>query len=357
MEDEARMGFAVSGRTRMVLPQDLLRKMVAEAIGTFILVLAGTGAAIVGGSYAFGFGFGLIAIVYAIGHISGAHVNPAISLGLAVTGRFPMAQVPYYIGSQIVGAILASLFLRLVHGNLNGLGATSVVDGYSLLDGFLLELVGAAILVFVVCAVATDKRVQPAVVGLAIGATLLFIELVAGPITGGSVNPARSLGPALASWSFSDIWIYLTAPFIGGAIGAVGYEFIRGPEGWAEDRPAPEGPPPSEDPPRRQQSNPPGTRRAAQAAVAGKRSAPRPTNSSKTSSSRRQASPTPPCHRRAKDHPGRHRAALGTTIRPHGPSVGALLSNSGLGTNVTRRPAEDTAGRSFVRAGFRLTVT
>jgi MIP family channel proteins len=249
----------------MVLPQDLLRKMVAEAIGTFILVLAGTGAAIVGGSYAFGFGFGLIAIVYAIGHISGAHVNPAISLGLAVTGRFPMAQVPYYIGSQIVGAILASLFLRLVHGNLNGLGATSVVDGYSLLDGFLLELVGAAILVFVVCAVATDKRVQPAVVGLAIGATLLFIELVAGPITGGSVNPARSLGPALASWSFSDIWIYLTAPFIGGAIGAVGYEFIRGPEGWAEDRPAPEGPPPSEDPPRRQQSNPPGTRRAAQA--------------------------------------------------------------------------------------------
>lgn len=251
----------------MVLPQDLLRKMVAEAIGTFILVLAGTGAAIVGGSYAFGFGFGLIAIVYAIGHISGAHVNPAISLGLAVTGRFPMAQVPYFIGSQIVGAILASLFLRLVHGNLNGLGATSVVEGYSLLNGFLLEMVCAAILVFVVCAVATDKRVQPAVVGLAIGATLLFIELVAGPITGGSVNPARSIGPAIASWSFSDIWIYLTAPFIGGAIGAVGYEFIRGPEGWAEDRPAPEGPPPGEGRPRRQQAAPQGARRPAQAPV------------------------------------------------------------------------------------------
>ncbi|HYJ13575.1 MAG TPA: aquaporin [Thermomicrobiales bacterium] len=251
----------------MVLPQDLLRKMVAEAIGTFILVLAGTGAAIVGGSYAFGFGFGLIGIVYAIGHISGAHVNPAISLGLAVTGRFPMAQVPYYVGSQIVGAIVASLFLRLVHGDLNGLGATSVVEGYSLLDGFLLEMVCAAILVFVVCAVATDQRVQPAAVGLAIGATLLFIELVAGPITGGSVNPARSIGPAIASWSFSDIWIYLTAPFIGGAIGAVGYEFIRGHEGWAEDRPGPEGPPPSDDRPRRQQAASQGTRRPAQAPV------------------------------------------------------------------------------------------
>ena len=238
----------------MVLPQDLLRKMVAEAIGTFILVLAGTGAAIVGGSYAFGFGFGLIAVVYAIGHISGAHVNPAISLGLAVTGRFPMAQVPYYIGSQIVGAILASLFLRLVNGNLNSLGATSVVDGYSVLDGFLLELVATAILVFVVAAVATDKRVTPGVVGLAIGATLLFIELVAGPITGGSVNPARSIGPALASWSFGDIWIYLTAPFIGGAIGAVAYEFIRGPEGWSEDRPDqdPAPPPATEERPRRQ---------------------------------------------------------------------------------------------------------
>jgi MIP family channel proteins len=247
MEDEPFAGFGVSGRKRMVLPQDLLRKMAAEAIGTFILVLAGTGAAIIGGNYALGFGFGLIAVVYAIGHVSGAHVNPAISLGLAVTGRFPMAQVPYYVGSQIVGAVLASLFLRLVNGNLNSLGATSVVDGYSVFDGFLLELVCTAVLVFIVAAVATDKRVQPAAVGLAIGGTLLFIELVAGPITGGSVNPARSIGPAIASWSFGDIWIYLTAPFIGGVIGAVCYEFIRGPEGWAEDRPTPETAPPPDD--------------------------------------------------------------------------------------------------------------
>jgi MIP family channel proteins len=237
----------------MVVQEDLIRKMVAEAIGTFILVLAGTGAAMIGGNYPLAFGFALVGIVYALGHVSGAHVNPAVTVGLALIGRFPVPQVPYYLGAQFLGAILASLFLRLIHGNINGLGGTSVTEGYSVVDGFLLELVTTALFVFIIVAVATDKRVPAAAVGLAIGATLLMIEIVAGPITGGSVNPARSLGPALASWSFSDIWIYLTAPFIGGAIGAVGYEFIRGPEGWAEDRPGPETAPPGEQRPRPQQ--------------------------------------------------------------------------------------------------------
>lgn len=224
----------------MALPEDLIRKMVAEALGTFILVLAGTGAAVVGGNYAFAFGFALIAVVYAIGHVSGAHVNPAVTLGLAAVGRFPMPQVPWYIGSQVAGALVASLFLRLVYGNQGGLGGTSVADAISVLDGFLLELVTSAIFVFVLVAVATDKRVPPAAVGLAIGGTLLMIQILTGAVTGASVNPARSLGPAIASWSFADLWIYLTAPFIGAVIGAVAYEFIRGPEGWAEDRPGPE---------------------------------------------------------------------------------------------------------------------
>ncbi len=224
----------------MAVPEDLIRKMVAEAIGTFILVLTGTGAAIVGGSYAFAFGFALVGIVYAIGHVSGAHVNPAVTVGLAAVGRFPMAHVPWYIGSQVAGALIASLFLRLVYGNDNGLGQTSVALGISALDGFLLELITTAIFVFVIVAVATDKRVPPPAVGLAIGGTLLTIQMVTGAVTGASVNPARSLGPALASWSFADLWIYLTAPFIGAVIGAVAYEFIRGPEGWAEDRPGPE---------------------------------------------------------------------------------------------------------------------
>ncbi len=232
----------------MVVQEDLIRKMMAEAIGTFILVLAGTGAAMIGSNYALAFGFALMGIVYALGHVSGAHVNPAVTVGLTLIGRFPMPQVPYYLGAQFVGAILASLFLRLIHGNINGLGGTSVAEGYSVLDGFLLELVTTALFVFIIVAVATDKRVPAAAVGLAIGATLLMIEIIAGPITGGSVNPFRSLGPALASWSFDDIWIYLTAPFIGGAIGAVGYEFIRGPETAppAEGRPRPRPRPPVE---------------------------------------------------------------------------------------------------------------
>lgn len=230
----------------MAVPEDLIRRMVAEALGTFILVLAGTGAAIVGGNYAFAFGFALIGIMYAIGHVSGSHVNPAVTVGLAAVGRFPMAQVPHYIGSQVIGALLASLFLRLIYGNQGGLGRTAVSEVISLLDGFLLELVATAIFVFIFLAVATDKRVPAAAVGLAVGGTLLMIQILIGQVTGASVNPARSLAPAIASWSFADLWIYLTAPFIGAVIGAVGYEFIRGPEGWAEDRPSREQAPAAE---------------------------------------------------------------------------------------------------------------
>lgn len=230
----------------MAVPEDLIRKMAAEAIGTFILVLAGAGSVILGSSYPLAFGFALIAIVYAIGHVSGAHVNPAVTIGLAAIGRFPMPHVPYYIGAQVGGALLASLFLRLIYGSEGGLGTTSVAEGFSNLDGFLLELVATAVFVFVFAAVATDKRVPAGVFGFAAGGALLFIALLAGPVTGASVNPARSLGPALASWTFTDLWIYLTAPFIGAVIGAVAYEFVRGPEGWAEDRPGPDQAPPGE---------------------------------------------------------------------------------------------------------------
>ncbi len=243
----------------MAVPDDLIRRITAEAIGTFILVLVGTGAGITFGNNAYAFGFVLMGVMYAIWHISGAHVNPAVTVGLAAVGRFPMSHVPWYIGSQVAGALLASLFLRLVYGNLNNLGAASVADGFSSLDGFLLELVATAVFVFVFIAVATEKRVPAAAIGIAIGATLLAIQLLAGQITSGAVNPARALGPALASWTFSDLWIYLTAPFIGAVIGAVGYEFIRVPEGWAGARPGLEPVPQSE--PRR--SRPAQQRRSA----------------------------------------------------------------------------------------------
>lgn len=212
----------------MGVEESLIKKMVAEAIGTFILVFVGTGALMLTDNYVFAFGFALIAIVYAIGHISGAHVNPAVTLGLTLTGRFPMFQVPYYWGGQIIGALLASLLLRLLYGNLENLGTTQIGDGYSVVDGFVLELVMTAILVFVFHAVATDERTPAASTGLAIGGTLLFIQIAAGTVSGGSVNPARSLAPAIVSGTLGDLWIYVIAPFIGAIIGAIAYEFIGG---------------------------------------------------------------------------------------------------------------------------------
>lgn len=211
--------------------EDVVRKSIAECIGTFILVFAGTAAFLSSGDYVFGFGFALIAIVYAIGHVSGAHVNPAVTLALAVTGKFPMMEVPYYWGSQLVGALVGSLLARVIFGGDGNLAATAVADGYSLLDGFLVEMIFSAIFLFVILAVATDKRSSPAVSGLAIGGTLLLIQVAAGEITGGSVNPFRSLAPAIVAGQFNDIWIYLIAPFIGAIIGAIGYEMVRGEGG------------------------------------------------------------------------------------------------------------------------------
>jgi len=218
------------------LAPDLVRKMVAELIGTFMLVFCGTGAIIasVEGdgtigplAYIFGFGFALIFIVYAIRHISGAHVNPAVTLGLALSGNFPMAMVPFYWGAQIVGAVLASSILRLTFGNVANLGASEVSSGFSVLNGLVLEIVLAAILVFVAHAALTDERFPKAASGLAIGGALLVIQVVGGPVTGGSVNPARSIGPALLSNTYNDLWIYLIAPFIGAVIGALAYEYLR----------------------------------------------------------------------------------------------------------------------------------
>jgi len=215
----------------MALTEDVIREMVAETIGTFILVAIGCGAALAGQPAEFAFGFSLVAIVYAIGKISGAHVNPAVTLGLALTGRFPMEKVPFYWVSQVLGALVAAVVLRIVYGGDGNLASTVVTEGFSTLDGFIIELVATAIFVFVITAAATDDRTPAAAVGIAIGFALFVAALFSGPITGGSLNPARSLGPAIVSGTFTDLWIYLTAPFIGGAIGAVAYEFTRGGEG------------------------------------------------------------------------------------------------------------------------------
>lgn len=208
-------------------------KFGAELIGTFLLVLFGTGAVLsfpdIGAlSAAFGFGFGLMAIIYAIGHISGAHVNPAVTVGLALAGRFPMTLVPGYIISQLIGGILASLLARLVWTNTElHLGANSVTPGVNDFRALVLEIVLTAVLVFVIMGAAVDKRAPLGFAGLGIGATLLVIQLVGAGISGGSVNPARSIGPAVASWSqFGDLWIYIVGPLVGGIVGAMLYQLL-----------------------------------------------------------------------------------------------------------------------------------
>lgn len=213
---------------------DTPNRLAAEAIGTFTLVFAGTSAVVADAEtgivghvgIALSFGLALLVMVYAIGHVSGCHINPAVTLGLAATGRFPTRMVPLYWGVQLVGAFGASLLLLAIHGNEANLGTTRPTG--SDLQSFFLEIVLTFLLVFVICGAATDDRALPAASGLAIGGTLLLCALFGGPISGASLNPARSLAPAVVSGTFGSLWLYLIAPFIGGLLGAFAYAFVRG---------------------------------------------------------------------------------------------------------------------------------
>jgi aquaporin NIP len=206
-----------------------LRPYVAEFIGTFALVFFGCGAVAVGkldalgGAVAFG---GTIAVmIYALGYISGGHFNPAVSVGLAVARRFPWTRVPTYVAAQVVGAIAAALLLRLTLTANTPLGVThpSGSDG----QAFVWEVVMTFFLVLVVLAVATDARAVKSVAGLAVGGTIVLDALAGGSISGASMNPARSFGPALVANDFAGLWIYVAAPLVGGAIAALVYWVLR----------------------------------------------------------------------------------------------------------------------------------
>ncbi|MDW8029099.1 MAG: MIP family channel protein [Armatimonadota bacterium] len=227
----------------------LTRKLVAEFVGTFALVFIGCGSVIadsitngkvtpVGISLAFG--LTVMTMIYATGHISAAHFNPAVTIGFALAGRFPWRYVPHYLLAEFSGAIFASfLHWALISGhafNVN-FGATVLGDGISVGQGFIVEVVLTFFLMFVIMAVATDKRVPPSVSGLAIGMTVTLCALAGGALTGASMNPARSLAPALfavmaTKAPLQQIWLYLIAPIIGAAIAARIYEFLR-PEEFA----------------------------------------------------------------------------------------------------------------------------
>lgn len=203
----------------------LMRKYLAEGIGTFALVFCGTGAIIIdqitGGSIthlgiAITFGFIVTVMIYSIGDLSGAHLNPAVSVAFWVAKRLPNAQLIPYILAQVIGAIVASLILKLLFPEATTMGET--LPSGSLLQSFVMEVILTFFLMFVIINVATGSKEVGIMAGLAIGLTVLLAALFAGPICGASMNPARSLAPALVAFNFEAIWIYLSAPFIGAVL-------------------------------------------------------------------------------------------------------------------------------------------
>ncbi|WP_369138876.1 MIP/aquaporin family protein [Modestobacter versicolor] len=220
--------------------QNIPRVAITEAIGTYLLVLAGTSVAvaalldqpIAGGTadslaIALAFGLALVALVNALGHVSGAHLNPAVTVALAVSGAFPWRYVPTYVVSQLLGAVLASLTVWLTYGDAArddaSLAATLPGGGVSTLTVFVIEAVVTFFLVLVIVSVATDSRVAKASAGLAVGVTLAVCVLVAGPLSGGAVNPARALGPMLVAGEFDGVWAYVLGPLVGGVLAALLY--------------------------------------------------------------------------------------------------------------------------------------
>ncbi len=199
-----------------------MRRYLAELIGAYILVFAGTSAIVVndlsGGAVtqlgiALVFGLVVTALIYTLGDISGAHLNPAVSVGFWAAGRLPGREVAPYALSQIGGALLASLTVRLLFGDHTNLGATLPVGGAP--QSFLLEVILTFILMLTIISVATGAREKDMMAGVAIGAVVGLEALFAGPISGASMNPARSLGPALVSGRLDALWVYVSAPLVG----------------------------------------------------------------------------------------------------------------------------------------------
>lgn len=217
------------------MERSLLRRAGAEFIGTFALVTAGCGAIMVNAQtgalthvgIALTFGLIITVMIAATGHISGAHFNPAVTIAFAVTRHFPWREVVYYVVAQLLAAVLGALTLRLLIGDLAALGTT--IPSGSLGQSFGLEILLSAVLMFVIISVATDTKAVGTPAALAIGFTVALDALWGGPISGASMNPARSLGPALIAGVLDNQWIYLVAPVIGTVLGSFAYQLIREP--------------------------------------------------------------------------------------------------------------------------------
>jgi aquaporin Z len=211
-----------------------MRRLAAEMVGTFALVFAGTGAIVIndvsGGTVthvgiALTFGLIVLAMIYALGDVSGAHLNPAVTLGFFVARRFEGRFVVPYITSQCVGAFLASLTLRLMFPVNATLGAT--LPAGDPLQSFVLEFILTLMLMFVILSVSTGSKEKGILAGVAVGSVIALEALFAGPISGASMNPARSLAPALVSLRLDSLWVYVSAPVLGACTGVVACRCVQ----------------------------------------------------------------------------------------------------------------------------------
>ncbi|MCB1157542.1 MAG: aquaporin Z [Leptospiraceae bacterium] len=224
-----------------------MKKYFAELIGTFWLVLGGCGSAVLAAAFpnvgigllgvSFAFGLTVLTMAYAIGHISGCHLNPAITIGLTLAGRADKKDLFPYILAQVIGGILGAAILYLIASGASGfnLSAGFASNGfgehspgqYSLVAGFIVELVMTAVFLFVIMG-ATDERAPAGFAPIAIGLCLTLIHLISIPVTNTSVNPARSTAMAVfvGGWAVSQLWLFWLAPIIGGVIGSLTYKFI-----------------------------------------------------------------------------------------------------------------------------------
>ena len=213
----------------------LARRLGAEFVGTFALVFAGAGAIVIDAKQdgvvthvgiAATFGLVIMVMIYAVGHISGGHFNPGVTLAFASARHFPLRDVVPYWLAQLLAAIAAASVLRLMFGDIVSLGATAPSGSEA--QSFWLELILTFGLMFVIVSVATDTRAVGQAAAIAIGGTVGLEAMFAGPISGASMNTARSVGPAIVSADFHALWIYILAPPIGAVLGALTYQLIRG---------------------------------------------------------------------------------------------------------------------------------
>jgi glycerol uptake facilitator protein len=239
---------------------DPVRRLLAEAIGTGILVLFGAGSVVaaltVGGGELDYAGLGMVAItfalaialaIYAFGNTSGAHLNPAVTVSLAAVGRFPWSEVPAYIGAQLAGGLAGAALIWAAFGGDAvdlGMGQTSIADGTNYLQAIVAEAIGTFLLVTAIMALAVDKRAPGGWAGLMIGLSVAAAILLIGPLTGGSLNPARTFGPLVVAaigggdTFWGDLPAYVIGPVIGGVVAAMAYDAVALPRAFDEVEPA-----------------------------------------------------------------------------------------------------------------------